>query len=140
VLAFEQWQEKSESSLEASQILIDHDKPVEAVSRAYYAVYQMVTGVLVKLKLNPRQEFGNWSHYDTLEMYRIHICHKANLGPKEKKALGDLLPKFRLLLQMRARADYGVSLKTDLSLVSSHWRNANRHVSLLKSLIKRGLL
>jgi uncharacterized protein (UPF0332 family) len=140
VLSFEQWHEKSESSLEAAKILVEHDKPVEALSRAYYAVYQMVTGMLIKLNLNPRSEQGNWAHFDTLEMYRIHICRKTNLGHKEKNALRNLLPKFRLLLQIRARADYGVPQPTDLSRVKSHWRDANRQVSLLKSLIKRGLL
>jgi uncharacterized protein (UPF0332 family) len=140
VLTYKQWQEKSESSLEASQILIDHEKPVEAVSKAYYAVYQMVTDVLVKLNLNPRTEQGNWAHQETIKMYRIHICQKAGLGPKEKNALRNLMPQFLMLLRRRARADYGVPLPADLSRVKSQWRDANRQVSLLKSLIKRGLL
>ncbi|MGH7452070.1 MAG: HEPN domain-containing protein [bacterium] len=74
MLKAEQWQEKSESSLEASRILLENNKPVEAVSRAYYAAYQMVTGVLIKLNLSPRTELGNWSHQETVKMYRIHIC------------------------------------------------------------------
>ena len=62
---WEQWQEKSENSLEASRILLENNKPVEAASRAYYAAYQMVTAVLIKLILTPRGEFGNWSHHET---------------------------------------------------------------------------
>jgi uncharacterized protein (UPF0332 family) len=58
----EQWLEKSESLLEASRILLENNKPVEAVSRAYYAAYQMVTGVRIKRNLSLRDEFGNWSH------------------------------------------------------------------------------
>jgi len=125
---------------EAAQILIDSNKPVEAVSRAYYAAYQMVTGTLVKLNLNPRTEQGNWAHQETIKMYRIHICHKTGLGSKEKNALMNLLPKFRHLLERRIEADYGVPTITDMPLIKSHWRDANRLVSLVKSLIKRGLL
>jgi uncharacterized protein (UPF0332 family) len=140
VLKLEQWQEKSESSLEASRILLENNKPVEAVSRAYYAAYQMVTGVLIKLNLSPRDEFGNWSHHETVRMYRVHICQKSDLGYKEKQALKGLHAKFRALLERRYRADYGTPSKADLSLVNATWRDANRLVSLLKSLITRGLL
>jgi uncharacterized protein (UPF0332 family) len=66
VLKSEQWQEKSESSLEASRILLENNKPVEAVSRAYYAAYQMVTGVLIKLNLDPRTAYGK------------RICHSSS--------------------------------------------------------------
>jgi hypothetical protein len=83
VLSFEQWQSKSKSSLAAARVLLEHDQPVEAASRTYYAAYQMVTGVLLRLKLNPRNDLGNWAHRDTVEMYRIHICHKADLQLKE---------------------------------------------------------
>ena len=94
MLTWEQWQEKSGSSLEVSRILLENNKPVEAASRTYYAAYQMVTGVLVKLKLSPRSELGNWSHHETQEMYRTHICQKADLGFKERYALKRLLLKF----------------------------------------------
>ena len=60
MLTWEQWQEKSNSSLEASRILLENQKPVESASRAYYAAYQMVTGVLIRMKLSPRDEFGNY--------------------------------------------------------------------------------
>jgi uncharacterized protein (UPF0332 family) len=140
VLKSEQWQEKSESSLEASRILLENNKPVEAVSRASYAAYQMVTGVLIKLNLDPRTAYGNWSHHETIKMYRAHICQRAGLGPKEKNALRNLLPKLRHLPERRAEADYSVLSITDLSLVKSHWRDAKRLVCPLKSLLMRGLL
>jgi len=68
MLTWEQWQEKSRSSLEAAQILLERNKPVEAASRAYYAAYQMVTAVLIKLHLVPRSAYGNWSHHETVDM------------------------------------------------------------------------
>ena len=140
MLTWEQWLEKSESSLEASRILLENRKPIEAASRAYYAAYQIVTGVLIKLKLSPRSEFGNWSHHETQEMYRTHICQKADLGYKEKQALKNLLLEFRHLLETRYLADYGETTKIDLPLAKSHWRDANKLVSLLNRFIKRGLL
>jgi uncharacterized protein (UPF0332 family) len=126
--------------LEASQILPENQKPFEAASRAYYAAYQMVTGVLIELKLDPRSEFGNWAHYETQEMYRTHICQKADLEYKEKRALKSLVLEFRHLLETRYLADYGETTKIDLLLAKSHWRDANRLVNLLHRLIRRGLL
>jgi uncharacterized protein (UPF0332 family) len=79
MLTWKEWYEKAISSLDASQILMENNKPAEAISRAYYAAYQMVTSVLIKLKLNPRTEFGNWSHHETQIMYRTHICNKRGL-------------------------------------------------------------
>ncbi len=66
MLSWTQWREKSQSSLVAAQVLLDNNKPVEATSRSYYAAYQMVTAVLLKLKLEPRNSYGNWSHHETV--------------------------------------------------------------------------
>ena len=140
MLAWQEWREKSKSSLEAAQVLLENDKPVEAASRAYYAAYQMVTGVLIRLNLDPRSEYGNWSHQDTQEMYRVHLCQKADLGFKEKRALKSAVPKFYALLETRYLADYGDASKIILPIAKSYWRDANRLVSLLNSLIQRGLL
>ena len=124
MLTWEQWLEKPESSLEASRILLENNKPIEAASRAYYAAYQMVTAVLIKLKLNPRSEFGNWSHHETGEMYRTHICQKADLGYKEKNALLKLRPSFRYLLKNRYKADYGFDKDIDIPVSQVLWRDA----------------
>jgi uncharacterized protein (UPF0332 family) len=140
MLNWEQWREKSTSSLEAAQILLERHKPVEAASRAYYAAYQMTTAVLIRLNLSPREAFGNWAHEETVNMYHTHVCRKADLGIKEKAALKGLFPIFRTLLETRYLADYGSASNIVLSLAKSHWREANRLVSLLNSLIRRGLL
>jgi uncharacterized protein (UPF0332 family) len=140
VLVWKQWREKSASSLEAAQILLERNKPVEAASRSYYAAYQMVTGVLLKLSLNPRSSYGNWSHHETLDMYQTHICKKAKWGFREQQALKRSFHKLRTLLETRYLADYGDPSTVVLSLAQSHWRDANRLVSLLNSLIRRGQL
>jgi len=140
MLTWEQWREKSQSSLEAAQILLESSKPVEAASRSYYAAYQMVTAVLIRLNLSPREAFGNWSHLETVEMYQIHVCKRASLGYKEQQALKSLLPKLYTLLETRYLADYGDSSTIIPPVVKSHWRDANRLVSLLNSLIRRGVL
>jgi uncharacterized protein (UPF0332 family) len=119
---------------------LENQKPIEAASRAYYAAYQMVTGVLIKLKLDPRSEFGNWSHYETQEMYRTHICQKADLGYKEKTVLLKLRLSFQYLLKTRYKADYGLDKDIDIPVSQSLWRDANRLIKLLENLIKRGVL
>jgi uncharacterized protein (UPF0332 family) len=141
MLNWAQWREKSKSSLEAAQILLERDKPVEAASRSYYAAYQMTTAVLIRLNLSPRDAFGNWSHHETVEMYQTHVCKKTSLGFRERQALKRLFSKLRTLMEIRYLADYGDhSTTTAFSSVPSLWRDANRLVSLLNSLIRRGLL
>ena len=140
MLTWKQWQEKSESSLEASRILLENRKAIEAASRAYYAAYQMVTAVLIKLKLSPRSEYGNWSHHETLEMYHAHICRKLDVGNKARTLLIKLRPSFRYLLTTRYKADYDVAEEIDMTLSQSLWRDANRLVKLLKNLVERGVL
>ena len=140
VLTWEEWQAKSKSSLAAAQILLQYDKPVEAASRAYYAAYQMVTAVLIKFKLSPRSEYGNWAHHETQDMYLTHICQKADLEYKEKTALTMLRPAFWNLLLRRYQADYGPDKGIDMFLARSILRDANKLVKLLENLIKRGVL
>jgi uncharacterized protein (UPF0332 family) len=140
MLTWEQWQEKSKSSLEASRILLENNKPVEAASRTYYAAYQMVTALLIKLKLDPRSEYGNWAHQETQEMYRVHICQKADLGFKEKNALSKLRNDFLALLVNRRDADYGIDKSINILLAQTLWRDSNRLIKLLQNLIERGVL
>jgi len=141
MLTWEQWREKSKSSLEAAQILLERNKPIEAASRSYYAAYQMVTAVLIKLALSPRSAYGNWSHHETVDMYHTHVCKKAGLRFREQQALKRLFPKLRTLMEIRYLADYGDhTTTTAFSSVPSLWRDANRLVSLLNLLIRRGLL
>jgi len=140
MLTWEQWLEKSNSSLAAARILLENHKPVEAASRAYYAAYQMVTAVLIKLKFSPRTEYGNWAHQDTQDMYRIHICQKADLGYKEKNALSKLRNGFWLLLTTRRDADYGIDKNIDIVLARTLWRDSNKLIVLLQNLIERGVL
>lgn len=140
MLTWEQWREKSESSLEAAQVLLERNKPIEAASRSYYAAYQIVTGVLLKLNLIPRGGYGNWSHHETLEMYHTHVCKKVDLGFREQQALKNLFLKLRTLLGTRYLADYGDSSMITLSFAQSLWRDANRLYRLLNSLIRGGLI
>jgi uncharacterized protein (UPF0332 family) len=140
MLTWIEWRDKSQSSLAAAEILLAHGRPVEAASRAYYAAYQMVTAALLKLRLAPRTEYGNWSHHETVEMYRTHLCKKASLGFKEKRALTSLYLKFNTLLRLRYLADYGDASQIDVTVAQNSWRDASRISGLLNSLVQRGLL
>jgi len=93
-----------------------------------------------RCKLSPRIEYGNWSHEETRDMYRVHICRKVDLGEKEKNALGKLRNDFWLLLINRRNADYGIDRNIDDSLARTLWRNSNRLITLLQNLIERGVL
>jgi len=73
-------------------------------------------------------------------MYRTHICQKVDLEHKEKQALIHLRLKFRGLLETRYLADYGDTRSINLSRAKLYWRDANRLVKLLNSLVERGLL
>jgi uncharacterized protein (UPF0332 family) len=46
---WQEWREMAESSLVDARILLERGQHRGAVSRAYYAAYQMVTAVLIKL-------------------------------------------------------------------------------------------
>lgn len=140
MLTWVEWQAKSASSLAAAKILLEHKKPAEAASRAYYAAYQMVTAVLIKHKLSPRSEYGNWAHHETQNMYLTHICQKADLEYKEKAVLTKLRPAFWNLLLRRYQADYGLDKGIDMLLARSICRDANNLVKLLENLVKRGVL
>ncbi len=100
----------------------------------------MVTAVLIKHKLSPRSEYGNWAHHETVEMYRTHICQKAGLSYKDKAALNSLKSGFRTLLITRYKADYGPEKDIDLHHSHKLWREANRLAKLLEHLIQRGAL
>jgi uncharacterized protein (UPF0332 family) len=73
MLNWEAWQRTAESSLEAARLLLDHGKPVEAVHRAYYGAYPMVTGVLIKISQPPRPDLGNGSHQETQNLFTEQI-------------------------------------------------------------------
>jgi uncharacterized protein (UPF0332 family) len=140
MLNWNEWQEKAESSLEAARILLDNGKPVEAVNRAYYAAYQMVTGVLIKIGQTPRPDFGTWSHEDTQLLVATRICHHRSLSRKDQVALKNQRSAFQSLLRRRYQADYGPAGKIDTVVATQLVIDAGRLLDLLKRLIWKGSL
>lgn len=140
MLTWGEWQEKAESSLEAARILLDNGKPVEAVNRAYYGAYQMVTGVLIKSGQPPRARFGNWSHQETQDLFGTRICHHWRLSRKDRWVLAKQRLTFRSLLLRRYQVDYGHASMIDTAMATQLVRDAGHLVSLLERLIRRGLL
>ena len=65
------------------------------VSRAYYAVYALVTGTLIENGLTPRAEFGTWSHDRLPYMAGTHLLTGMHL-----------MYALRRLYAMRLLADY----------------------------------
>jgi len=140
MLTWGEWQEKAESSLEAACILLDNGKPVEAVNRAYYAAYQTVTGVLIKIGQTPRADWGNWSHDETQILFATRICHRRQLSRKERWTLTQQVPAFKRLLRMRYQADYGQSSLIDAAVAAPLVREAGHLISLSRRFIRGGLL
>lgn len=138
MLTWGEWQEKAESSLEAAFILLDNGKPVEAVNRAYYAAYQMVTGILIKIGQTPRADLGNWSHEATQVLFARKGCHYWRLSYKNQATLKSHLSAFRSLLTMRYQADYGRANTIDTAAARRLVREAGRLLNLLKRFIERG--
>jgi uncharacterized protein (UPF0332 family) len=140
MLSWDEWQEKAESSLEAGRILLENGKPVEAVNRAYYAAYQMVTGVLIKIGQTPRPDYGNWSHEETQILFATQICRRRRLSHKDQVRLKGQKQAFRDLLQRRYQADYGRTDMIDTDVATQLVRDAGHLLNLIKRLIRRGLL
>ncbi|MDZ7361179.1 MAG: hypothetical protein ONB46_10685 [candidate division KSB1 bacterium] len=88
--------------MEASQILLKTQKPIEAASRAYYAAYQMVTAVLIKVNLSPRSDlwkvlrrFSLTSAYSSPIPQRSFAPSNFNFHrPKSFDFLGEFLSLF----------------------------------------------
>jgi len=120
--------------------LLDNGKPVEAVNRAYYAAYQMVTGVLIKIGQTPRQDLGNWSHDDTQILLASRLCRHRRLPYKSRTALKNQIFPFRSLLVMRYHADYGHAGMIDAAVAEPLVGHAGRLLNLLERFIGRGWL
>jgi uncharacterized protein (UPF0332 family) len=140
MLSWEEWQEKAESSLEAARILLENDKPIEAVNRAYYAAYQMVTGILIKIGQTPRSDWGNWSHQETQDVFDARICRRRHLPRKAQMALKQQRSAFQYLLLVRYKVDYGHAGMIDWAVATQLVRAAGHLLDLLKRLIERGWL
>ena len=59
MLTWQQWNAKSTASIIAARYSLAAGHLAAAVSRAYFAVFQAVTGALIKLGYQPNENTGN---------------------------------------------------------------------------------
>ncbi len=134
MLPWEQWRGKSAASLSAALNSLNSGDVAAAVSRAYYASFQMVTCVLHKLHATPPAR-GHWGHEGSQIQFYYAICRRRT--SKRMQLLGMRIAFSRLRV-WRVIADYGDDSKLTLEIAENLFTKAKSIVGLLNDLIERG--
>ena len=92
-----------------------------AISRYYYAAYQMASAYLLYRGLQPPQEREAWSHAETPGMLRENL--KLVLKSEDKRK--DLANRLGLLYKMRCDADYVSVFQPAKELVAKARKDAD---------------
>jgi len=129
---WQEWREMAESSLADARILLARDQHRGAISRAYYAAYQMVTAILVKLGTTLPAGRNNWDHDTTQILYWYAISNRRT--SKHAQLMG-LRIAFNDLLQMRITADYRPHLEVTAEKVGSLVAKAGSLLGVLHELL-----
>lgn len=94
------WRLLAQRSFDSSSVLHAGGQWRSCASRAYYAVFALITQQLIQLGQQPRQQFGTWSHERLPDMVRIH------LKPGSEASAGNLSYAVWRLYRLRIAADY----------------------------------
>ena len=98
-MAYEDYFHKAQKSLKAGRVLFEIELYDSAVSRSYYAMFQMAIAVLMKMGIKPPKE-GTYNHsWVQAVVVQELIRRRKRLARK----FGNYLP---LLLELRHEADY----------------------------------
>jgi uncharacterized protein (UPF0332 family) len=73
MLTWQQWMNKSQASMIAARNSLKAGDLPAAVSRAYFAAFQAVTGALIKRGYQPNLVTGNWGHLGTQNQFTALI-------------------------------------------------------------------
>jgi uncharacterized protein (UPF0332 family) len=134
MLTWEQWINKSQASIVAARNSLKAGDFAAAVSRAYFAAFQAVTGVLIKRGNQPNPATGNWGHSGTQKQFPVLI---RQVRPKHRR-LRQARHDFRDLYLGRSRADYGDDSIFTMNTTQQLVRKAGQIVSLTQKLIEEG--
>jgi len=105
-----------------------------AVSRAYFAAFQAVTGALIKQGYQPNLVTGNWGHLGTQNQFSALIRQVRSKQRRLRQARGN----FKKLYFARPRADYGDDSIFTANLTQQLVRESGQIVSLIQTLIEEG--
>lgn len=83
----------------AKKLGVDHPRGV--ANRVYYALYAKAHAELIHMGIQPRKNFGTWTHEDLPFLARCHLGRA--LGKPEARNLSRTLRRAR---QLRELADY----------------------------------
>jgi uncharacterized protein (UPF0332 family) len=134
MLTWEEWLNKSQASIIAAQNSLTAGDLAAAVSRAYFAAFQAVTGALVKRGNQPNPATGNWGHKGTQNQFPVFIRQVRS----KKRRLWQARENYRNLYLFRSRADYGNDSIFTMNLTQQLVREGGQVVSLMRKLIEDG--
>ena len=134
ILTWQQWLNKAQDSITAEQNSLEAGDLTSAVSRAYFAAFQAVTGALIKRGYQPNSETGNWGHKVTQNQFTILIQQVRS----KRRRLRREREHFKDLYFYRAFADYGDDSIITTKLARQLVRESGQVVTLVQRLIEDG--
>jgi len=134
MLSWQQWMNKSQASITAARNSLAAGDLAAAVSRAYFATFQAVSGALIKQGAQPNATTGNWGHLGTQNQFAVLI---RQIRSKQRR-LRQAREKFTNLYLTRPIADYGDDSKLTVNVVEQSVREAGQIVFLMQRLIEDG--
>ena len=134
MLTWQQWLNKSHASMIAAQNSLKARDLAAAVSRAYFAAFQAVTGVLIKRGDRPNSATGNWGHKGTHNQFPMLVRQIRS----KRRRLRQARNNFRTLYIGRPRADYGDDSIFTIHTTQQLVREAGQVVALMQRLIEDG--
>ena len=134
MLTWEQWMHKSKASIIAARNSLQAGDFAAAVSRAYFAAFQAVTGALIKRGNQPNPATGNWGHSGTQKQFPVLVRQVRS----KQRRLRQAQRNFTRLYFYRPHADYGDDSIFTTNLTQQLVREAGQIVSLMHKLIEDG--
>jgi len=132
MLTWQQWNAKSVASTIAARHSLAAGDLAAAVSRAYFAAFQAITGTLIKLGYQPNEETGNWGHQGTQKQFLLLV----RMSRSRRERLRRALQSFRRLYRARPIADYGDDSIITVDIAKSLIREAGQIVSLIQRMME----
>jgi uncharacterized protein (UPF0332 family) len=132
-MTWDKWLKKSEESMMTARENLANSRIAPAISRAYFAAFQAVTGALIKAGYQPQKGRGNWGHRGTQGQLLNLISRVVS-----KQHLFAAYRAFKPLYRARGIADYGDDAALTASDSQKAVREAGQIVVIVRRLIERG--
>ena len=127
------WKEMAQDTLVDARSLFSNSRMRSAVSRYYYAVYQMSTAVLLYRNQTPPEYREAWSHNSTPELLGEHL-HLSGLNRFQHKTLTKFMQE---LYKMRCDADYQSGVDFQFEIVKKIDRSARYFITVCSDILPK---